>query len=147
MTLDEYKSTEKYGRSKLHFNYIHVSDPMRLSIHERRYEKRFEEGAKELTLINLEWRLDVLVAGFVIDFDLLTKAGGDIPALLAMTGNQQASVNYVYKIAKSEILRTESNYPTNFGLVVDMQKRAQGLLKNPARLIRLQCANKWWCHA
>ena len=48
MVLEEYKSTSKFGRSKLRFNHLHASNPMSKSIHERRLEKRFEEGNKML---------------------------------------------------------------------------------------------------
>ena len=56
MLIEEHKSTAKYGRSKLRFNHLHESDPMRLSIHERRREKRFEEGKKMLEQIMLDFK-------------------------------------------------------------------------------------------
>lgn len=52
------KSTAQYGRSKLRFNFLHASDPMRLSIHERRREKRFEEGRKMLAQIMLDFKVN-----------------------------------------------------------------------------------------
>lgn len=58
MVIEEHKSTAKYGRSKLRFNHLHESDPMRLSIHERRREKRFEEGKKMLEQIMPYFKLD-----------------------------------------------------------------------------------------
>lgn len=56
MVIENGKSTPQYGRSKLRFNFLHASDPMRLSIHERRREKRFEEGRKMLEQIMLEFK-------------------------------------------------------------------------------------------
>lgn len=55
MVIENSKSTAQYGRSKLRFNHLHESDPMRLSIHERRREKRFEEGRKMLEQIMLDF--------------------------------------------------------------------------------------------
>lgn len=67
MELESGKSTARYGRSKLRFNHLHESDPMRLSIHERRREKRFEEGRKMLEQIMLD---------FKVNLDGLTNPGG-----------------------------------------------------------------------
>lgn len=58
MVIESGKSTTQYGRSKLRFNHLHESDPMRLSIHERRREKRFEEGRKMLEQIMLDFKIN-----------------------------------------------------------------------------------------
>ena len=55
MALVEHNSTAKYGRSKLRFNFLHESDPMCLSTHERRREKQFEEGREMLEQIMLDF--------------------------------------------------------------------------------------------
>jgi hypothetical protein len=143
MTLTKYKSTSTYGRSKLRFNFLHESDPMRLSIHERSREKRFSECAKELLLMTLDNRLDRLVAEFVLDFDALTKAGSDTYSIYSLTKNQQAAINYALKHAAVEIKHVD-NCMIGINILDDLQLRAQKLLVDPVRLIRLQCSNKWW---
>ena len=144
MALAEYKSTSKYGRSKLRFNHLHASDPMRLSIHERLREKRFAEGKKMLDLMLLDLKLDPLVAEFVIDLDGLTKAGGDVAAYYDLTENRRGAVAYACRNATWAIKGSGVEGLTGFKIIEDLQVRAQQLLADPERLIQLQCAHKWW---
>ena len=143
MALVEYKSTAKYGRSKMRLNFLHATDPMRLSIHERLREKRFSACATEVLLMTLDNRLDGLVAEFVLDFDALTKAGGDTSAIYSLTKNQQAAINYAFKHAVGQIKHV-GDCMIGINILEDLQLRAQKLLTDPTRLIRLQCSNKWW---
>lgn len=144
MALAEYKSTAKYGRSKMRFNFLHASDPMRLSIHERLRERRFAACAKEVLMITLNNRLDSLVAEFVIDFDSLTKAGGETSAIHSLTEKQRAVIKYAFKHVVNEIKHVGLDGVIRINIIEDLQLRAQKLLADPARLIRLQCSNKWW---
>ncbi len=141
MALAEYKSTSKFGRSKLRFNHLHASDPMRLSIHERRREKRFAACSREILMMTLDNRLDSLIAEFVLDFDALTKAGGDPSAIDSLTKNKRAAINYAFKHAVGEIKFVGV---TGINIIEDLQLRAQKLLADPIHLIRLQCSSKWW---
>jgi len=141
MALAEYKSTSKYGRSKLRFNHLHSSDPMRMSIHERRREKRFAECSREILLMTLDSRLDSLIAEFVLDFDALIKAGGDPSAIESLTENKRAAINYAFKHAVGAM---KCAGVMRINILEDLQLRAQKLLIDPVRLIRLQCSSKWW---
>lgn len=141
MILEEYKSTAKYRRSKLRFNFLHESDPMRLSIHERRREKRFAACSREILLMTLDNRPDSLIAEFVLDFDALTKAGGDSSAIESLTENKRAAINHAFKHAVGAIKYVGV---TGVNIIEDLQLRAQKLLIDSTRLIRLQCSNKWW---
>ena len=140
----EYKSTSRYGRSKLRFNFLNESDPMRMSIHERRREKRFAEGKKMLDLMLLDLKLDPLVADFVIDLDGLTKAGGDVEAFCGLTEYRRAAVAYACRNATWAIKCAGMDGLTGFKIIEDLQARAQKLLADPVRLIQLQCSHKWW---
>ena len=142
MALAEYKSTSKYGHSKMHFRA--QPDIPRLSVGEKLYEKRFVEGKKMFDMMLLDFKLDVLVAEFVRELDALTNAGGDITALDTLTGNEQAAVNCAFKHADSEIKYYHGNGMTGFKIVEDLQARAQKLLSDHNRLIKFQCAKKWW---
>ena len=141
MALTEYKSTSKFGRSKLRFNHLHASDPMRMSIHERRREKRFAACSQEILLMTLDNRLDSLIAEFAIDFDALTKAGGDPFAIESLTENKRAAINYAFKHAVG-VMKCAGVMGTN--IIEDLQQRAKKLLADPSQLIRLQCSGKWW---
>lgn len=141
MVIEEHKSTAKYGRSKMRFNFLHESDPMRLSIHERRRNRRFAECSREILLMTLDNRLDSLIAEFVLDFDALTKAGGDPSAIESLTENKRAAINYAFKHAVGAMKYAGV---TGINIIEDLQLRAQKLLVDPARLIHLQCSSKWW---
>ena len=142
MALAEYKSTSKYGHNKMH--YRAQPDVPRLSIGEKLYERRFVEGKTMFDQMLLDFKLDVLVAEFVRELDALTKAGGYIAALDTLTGNEQAAVNCAFKHADSEIKYYGGNGMTGFRIVDDLQLRAQKLLGDHPRLIKFQCAKKWW---
>ena len=144
MALAEYKSTSKFGRSKLRFNHLHASDPMRLSVHERLRERRFAEGKKMLDLMLLDLKLDPLSAEFAIDLDGLTKAGGDVAAYYDLTENRRGAIAYACRNATRAIRGSGVEGLTGFKIIEDLQLRAQLLLADPVRLIRLQCAHKWW---
>ena len=141
MVIEERKLTAKYGRSKLRFNFLHESDPMRMSIHERRREKRFAACSREILMMTLDNLLDSLIAEFVLDFDALTKAGGDPSAIDSLTENKPAAINYAFKHAVATIKYVGV---TGINIIEDLQLRAQKLLIDPVRLIRLQCSSKWW---
>lgn len=144
MALAEYESAAKYGRSKLRFNFLHASDPMRLSVHERLREKRFAEGKKMLDLMLLDLKLDPIAAEFAIDLDGLTKAGGDVVAYYDLTENRRGAVAYACRNATWAIKGSGVEGLTGFKIIEDLQVRAQQLLSDPVRLIQLQCAHKWW---
>ena len=117
---------------------------MRLSIHERLREKRFAACSREILLMTLDNRLDSLIAEFVLDFDALTKAGGDSSAIEFLTENKRAAINYAFKHAVGEMKYVDVDGMIGINIIEDLQLRAQKLLANPERLIRLQCSNKWW---
>lgn len=94
--------------------------------------------------MTLDFRLDGLVADFVIEFDALTKAGGDVDAYYGLTEYKRAAVAYACKHATGEIKYVGVDGLTGFKIIEDLQLRAQKLLADPAQLIRLQCSNKWW---
>ena len=91
--------------------------------------------------MTLDNRLDSLVAEFVIVFDSLMKAGGDSSAIESLTENKRAAINYAFKHAVGEIKFVGV---TGINILEDLQLRAQKLLTDPTRLVRLQCSNKWW---
>lgn len=142
MALEEHKSKARYGRSKLRFNLRSHGDIPTLSIHQRLREKKQADGKNELLMMTLDFRLDAIVAEFIIELNALTKAGGDISAIYTLTDYQQAAIEHAHKNANREIKCIGIVDMSGIEILNDLQSRAKKLLEDHPRLICLQCAHK-----